>query len=121
MDFRYHTSGADVDTRAIEMEVAGQCSVFPYMEGTYFQAGFGHLVGYHAGYYGYLWSLVYASDMFSRFKEHGDILDPALGAEYRNKILAPGGTMDAMDLVRDFLGREPKADAFLEHLGLQGE
>jgi hypothetical protein len=38
---------------------------------------------------------------------------------YRKKILARGGTMDAMDMVKDYLGREPKMDAYLEHLGLK--
>jgi len=83
-----------------------------------FQASFGHLVGYQAGYYSYQWSLVYAQDMFQRFKELG-LLNPEAGMYYRKKILARGGTMDAMDMVKDYLGREPKMDAYLEHLGLK--
>ena len=84
---------------------------------TYFQSAFGHLVGYQAGYYGYQWSLVYACDMFQRFQEQG-MLDPEAGRYYRQHILARGGTVDGMDLVRGYLGREPKMDAYLEHLGL---
>ena len=85
---------------------------------TYFQSGFGHLTGYQAGYYGYQWSLVYASDMFQRFKELG-MLDPEAGRYYRKHILAAGGSRDGMDLVRDYLGREPQWDAYLRHLGLE--
>ncbi len=85
---------------------------------TFFQAGFGHLVGYQAGYYGYQWSLVYACDMFERFKELG-MLDPSAGMYYRQKILSRGGTEDGLDLVIDYLGRDPDMTAYRKHLGLQ--
>ena len=62
----------------------------------WFQAAFGHLTGYQAGYYGYQWSLVYACDMFQRFEELG-MLDPKAGSFYRRQILARGGTMDAAE------------------------
>jgi thimet oligopeptidase len=87
---------------------------------TYFQAAFGHLTGYQAGYYGYQWALVFACDMFQRFKELG-MLDPEAGAHYRRKILARGGTFDGLDLVEDYLRRAPRMDAYLEHLGLEAE
>ena len=55
--------------------------------GGHFAAGFGHLMGgYDVGYYGYLWSLVYATDMFSAFKAT-DPLDPVTGARYREAVL----------------------------------
>jgi thimet oligopeptidase len=85
---------------------------------TYFQSAFGHLTGYQAGYYGYQWALVFACDMFERFKELG-MLDPEAGAYYRRMILSRGGTKDGMDLVTEYLGREPRMDAYLEHLGLE--
>ena len=78
---------------------------------------FGHLTGYQAGYYGYQWSLVYACDMFERFRELG-MLDPEAGMYYRERILARGGTADGLDLVTRYLGREPRMDAYLKHLGL---
>jgi thimet oligopeptidase len=87
---------------------------------TYFQAAFGHLTGYQAGYYGYQWALVFACDMFQRFKEQG-MLDPEAGAYYRRMILARGGTIDGLELVTEYLGREPEMDAYLEHLGLGAE
>jgi len=64
-----------------------------------------------------MWSLVYAQDMFQRFKELG-MLSPEAGAYYRATILSRGGTMDGLDLVRGYLGREPNMDAFLDSLGL---
>jgi thimet oligopeptidase len=87
------------------------------MEGTHFQAGFGHLFGYDAAYYGYLWSKVYGDDMFTAFKDAG-ILNPEVGMRYRKEIYERGGALDGMDLVRNFLGREPNNKAFLEDLGL---
>jgi thimet oligopeptidase len=82
-----------------------------------FPAGFGHLMGYDAGYYGYMWSKVYAADMFTRFEREG-VLNAAVGKEYRDKILAPGSTKEEIDMVRDFLGREPNNQAFLKELGI---
>ena len=55
--------------------------------------------------------------MFTRFEEKG-LLSPDAGLYYRKKILARGGSMDEMDMLRDYLGREPKTDAFYRHLGL---
>ena len=112
----------DVDTTQLGMDLwdpAGEnVELYDPVPETFFQAAFGHLTGYHAGYYGYQWSLVYASDMFQRFKELG-MLSPDAGMYYREKILSRGGSMDGIDLVRDYLGREPNMDAYLEHLGLE--
>jgi thimet oligopeptidase len=91
---------------------------FAAPEGTYFQAGFGHLFGYDAGYYGYLWSRVFADDMWTRF-EAGGALNGELGRAYRQHVLEPGGGEDGAVLVRRFLGREPNMDAFLKELGLE--
>ena len=91
---------------------------YPYIEGTHFQAAFGHLVGYGSSYYGYMWSLVYAQDMFSVFTEQG-ILDKETGLRYRDIILARGSSEKAIDLVKEFLGRAPNNEAFLKELGLE--
>jgi len=90
---------------------------FPYTPGTHFQSGFGHLFGYDAGYYGYLWSHVFGDDMYTRF-EATSPLDAKIGAEYRQRVLERGGAVDGDELVRSFLGREPNSDAFLRGLGL---
>ena len=111
----------DIDSTQLAMDLwdpAGEnVELYDPVPETYFQSAFGHLTGYQAGYYGYQWSLVYACDMFQRFKELG-MLSPDAGMYYRRKILSRGGTTDGMDLVRDYLGREPTMDAYLKHLGL---
>jgi len=75
--------------------------------------------GYDAGYYGYLWSLVYGDDLWSRFAAEG-IINPATGAAYRRELLEPGATRDAEEMVERFLGRRSTNDAFLERTGLSG-
>jgi hypothetical protein len=41
-----------------------------------------------------LFSQVFANDMFTRFKAEG-LLSPSVGLDYRNIILARGGSADA--------------------------
>jgi thimet oligopeptidase len=81
-------------------------------------ATFGHIMGgYQACYYGYLWSEVFAADIFKQFKEKG-IFNGQLGRTYRNKVLAYGGSRPEMESLVDFLGREPNNEAFMETIGL---
>lgn len=89
-----------------------------FVEDTYFEAGFGHLNGYGAKYYGYMWSLVYAEDMFSVFEKKG-LLNEETGLNFRNNLLAKGGSTEALELVKNFIGREPNNTAFLKHLGVK--
>ena len=117
LDFTYHSPGFGGDTTAA-VEALHSITGFPYPEGTHFQSGFGHLFGYDAGYYGYLWSHVFGDDMYTRFEEHGP-LDEATGAHYRKTVLERGGSVDGDELVRSFLGREPNNTAFLRGLGLE--
>jgi len=113
LDLAYHGPGRDKDTDALAEELH-PITGFPFVEGTHFQGGFGHLFGYDAGYYGYLWSQVYGDDMYTRFE-----VDPEAGADYRRVILESGGMRDGGDLLREFLGREPRNDAFLREIGLE--
>jgi thimet oligopeptidase len=77
----------------------------PPMPDTHMQTSFGHLDGYSAYYYTYMWSLVISKDMFSKF-DKSNLLDPTIATRYRDIVLAPGGTRPAKDMVHDFLGRD---------------
>ncbi len=100
----YDRDPRQVDTTAMVKDLIGRCLPTPYVEGTHFQASFGHLDGYSAVYYTYMWSLVIAKDMFSQF-DSGNLLAPPVAAKYRTAVLAPGGSKPAAALVSDFLGR----------------
>jgi len=84
---------------------------FRYVEGTYFHASFGHLDGYSALYYTYMWSLVIAKDLFGAFKKRG-LFDEETLRRYRQEVLEPGGSKKARDLVSAFLGRDFSFEAF---------
>ncbi len=121
-DMRYHTdTDGDVDTTTVGNDTYTEVTLYTAAPNTFFEAGFGHLLGYQAGYYSYLWSLVYAHDIAERIRQQG-MLAPEAGAEFREKILARGGTRDEMEMLTDYLGRPPQMDAFVKHLGLdEGE
>src|SRR5450432_2718889 len=89
----------------------------PFLDGTHMIASFGHLNSYGANYYGYLWSLVFAQDIFSVFEKNG-VMDPITGARYRKEILEVAGSQQEMELLRHFLGRESNSDAFMHSIGL---
>jgi thimet oligopeptidase len=92
-------------------------SQIPFLDGTHMIASFGHLSGYAANYYGYLWSRVFAQDIFSVFEKNG-VMDQKTGERYRREILEVAASEEEMDMLRHFLGREPNSDAFMKSLGL---
>jgi len=40
-----------------------------------------------------------------------------LGLKYRKIVLAPGGSKDSSDVIKEFLGREPNEEAFMRMKG----
>lgn len=114
---KYDPYGNKTTTDVIK-ELQNSITLYPFLDGTHMQTAFGHLYGYGASYYGYLWSLVYAQDMFSVFEKNG-VMDEETGLRYRNIILAQGANKKEIDLVKEFLGREPNQEAFLRSLGLE--
>ncbi|HLU47870.1 MAG TPA: M3 family metallopeptidase, partial [Planctomycetota bacterium] len=100
----------------LQRELQNRYSRFRWVEGTHFHTSFGHLDGYSALYYTYMWSLVIEKDVFSSFREAG-LMDVDTARRYREAILAVGGSKPAEDLVRDFLGRQYGFDAFEVWLG----
>jgi thimet oligopeptidase len=78
-------------------------------------ASFGHLMGYGAKYYTYMWSLIFALDLFEEIKKQG-LLSGAVGAKLIDSLLGRGGSVDPHKMLYDFLGREPSQVAFLKYV-----
>jgi thimet oligopeptidase len=107
----YDRDPKQVDTNEMMKGLVKAYQPFPFVEGTHFQCAFGHLDGYSAVYYTYMWSLVIAKDMFSMFDKN-DLLSPTVAKKYRDAVLAPGGSAPAAKLVENFLGRPFNFNAY---------
>jgi thimet oligopeptidase len=107
----YERPPAQVATDSIVDAVTRAYQPIPPMPGTHMQASFTHLNGYSAYYYTYMWSLVIAKDLFSRF-DRSDMLAAEPARRYRRLILEPGGSAPAERLVENFLGRPFSFDAW---------
>ena len=79
---------------------------------------FSHIMGgYSAGYYSYIWAEVLDADSVQWFKENGG-LKRENGDHFRNTLLSKGGSVDAMELFRNFRGADPSIEPLLERRGL---
>jgi metallopeptidase MepB len=76
--------------------------------------------GYDAGYYGYLLSEVYSTDMFDAFFGE-DPMNPGEGRRYRHMVLGKGGSQDEMTMLENYLGRKPSSQAFCKKLRLKAK
>ncbi len=112
----YNPESTETTTEILK-KLQNQYLQFPYLEGTHFQAAFGHLIGYAASYYGYMWAKVYAEDCAAVFEQKG-MFDSESGKNFRKSILSKGGTVDEYSQVVEFLGRKPNSEAFLKSLGV---
>ncbi len=117
IDLTYH-GPQSVNANEVFCEVAKDVMLIPLSQGSMPHAGFGHLMGgYDAGYYGYLWSEVFAQDMYDRFEKEG-LWNSQTGREYVEWILEPGGEKEPDVLLSGFLGRDPSELPFLKSLGI---
>jgi thimet oligopeptidase len=117
-DMTIHSSGPNINVDSTWFDLQKKMTPFPAIPGTHPEAGFGHIMGgYDAGYYGYLWSRVYAQDIFTRFQREG-LLNPNVGMAYRKDILEPGASVEPDVLVQNFLGRPMNPDAFYKDIGI---
>ena len=117
-DMTLHTADVTPDATELYKKLYHELTSLTPLSDTHFPACFGHLMGgYDAGYYGYLWSDVFAQDMFTVFEKDG-LLSSKVGAKYRKIILEQGDVYPADKLIADFLGRKPNNHAFFKRLGI---
>ena len=73
--------------------------------------------GYSAGYYGYIWSEVLDADTVEWFKEN-DGLTRKNGDHFRRTLMSRGGSVDSMQMFRNFRGRDAEIEPLLRRRGL---
>jgi oligopeptidase A len=121
-DMRMHQNHELVMQEGVQQlldEVREEVSVVIPPDWNRFQHGFTHVFagGYAAGYYSYKWAEVLSADAFSRFEEEG-LFNKQVGKDFLHTVLEMGGSRKAMEIYKDFRGREPNIDALLRHNGL---
>jgi thimet oligopeptidase len=115
LDFAYHATPWPIDTNALFQKVMKERQRFGYLPNTHFQASFGHLMGYDAGYYSYQWALVIAQDVLTRFEREG-FLNGKVASDWRSMVLEQGAGEDENKLVERFLGRPHNLEAYSRFL-----
>lgn len=117
-DQKIHLNGS-LDPRMVYDETMKEILGIEPNSDTFFPGTFSHpMVGYDAAYYSYMWSEVFSSDMYETVFGVVGPLDADAGMKYRKIILERGGSVDAVDMLRTILGRDPNQEAFLKHKGL---
>ena len=120
LDMSYHTLEApvNIDIQSFEKEYFKKIGLIPQIVSRYRSTYFTHIAGeYDAGYYSYTWAAVLDNDAFESFSEKG-LFDQATADSYRRNILEKNGTMDAMQMYVNFMGREPVIEPLLRNRGL---
>jgi thimet oligopeptidase len=111
----YDNDPASIEFDQLFADMATKYTRFEPIEDSHGWAAFGHLNGYSAIYYTYQWSLAIGTDMFTRFKEDG-LRNVEVANEYKDKVLAAGGSRPAEELVTDFLGRPISFQTYADRL-----
>ena len=107
---------ADFETEALRQIGLLNPQIPPRYSTSYFNHIWGG--GYAAGYYSYLWTEVLAVNIADVFAKRG-ALDPAVGQDFRDKVLSRGNTLPLQQLFTSFTGMEqPDASALLKARGL---
>lgn len=124
LDMDFHVlkevhEGADV--MKFEETVLGERGLLKQIPSRYRTTYFNHTMGggYTAGYYSYIWAEVLDADAYQAYKETGDIFNQEVAAKFREYVLTPGGIDDAMDMYKNFRGKEPNTEPLLKNRGLK--
>lgn len=122
LDMAYHTirTTTPLDVEKFEKETLNHLGLIPEITVRYRSTYFSHIFdgGYSAGYYAYTWAEVLDADAFEAFKETGDIFNPEKAKAFQ-RLLAKGGSEEAMKLYSDFRGKEPSIAPLLKRRGLK--
>ncbi len=123
LDLAWHSLDADATVADVEEFEAKAIEAYGLNYGPvptrYRSTYFSHIFagGYSAGYYGYIWSEVLDADTVDWFKENGG-LTRANGDHFRNTLLSRGGSINSMQMFRNFRGRDATIEPLLKRRGL---
>ncbi len=122
LHYGYRT-GSQETPKDVRDRLAKTTTVMPPLPEDAFLCAFGHIFagGYAAGYYSYKWAEVLSADAFAAFEEAGLDNPNAVaetGKQFRDTVLALGGSIHPMEVFRSFRGREPQTEPLLRHSGL---
>ena len=86
-----------------------------------FQNGFSHIFsgGYSAGYYSYKWAEVLSADAYYAIVDEG-IFGSQLAQNYKEIVLAKGGSQSMQELFAEMMGRECETKHLLRLNGING-
>ena len=124
LDMDYHIlkeQSANMDVEAFEADAMNKRGLISQIPPRYRTTYFSHTMtgGYTAGYYSYIWAEVLDADAFDAYKETGDIFNQEVATKFRQCVLTPGGIDDAMDMYKNFRGKEPSIEPLLKNRGLK--
>ena len=123
LDMDYHVLKeipGDMDIVKFETTVLKERGLPNQIPPRYRTTYFNHIMnsGYTAGYYSYIWAEVLDSDAFEAYRETGDLFNQEVASRFRRYILTPGGIDDAMNMYKNFRGKEPGIEPLLWNRGL---
>ncbi|TBU63774.1 mitochondrial intermediate peptidase [Dichomitus squalens] len=105
LDQLYHSPAVLTDTfdsTATLAQLYGSRGLIPHVSGTSWQTQFGHLFGYGATYYSYLFDRAIASRVWRQLFSQ-DPLNRGTGEMYKQEVLKFGGAKDAWEMVGNLL------------------
>jgi len=120
VDFTFHDKYDSIKTKDL-VGVSRNLNEFrqmPFVDSSRWIYGSLLLQLWPAGFYGFLWSNVFAKDIFSEFQKNG-VMSPKTGIRYRKEILEKGASVPETEMLQRFLGRKPNSNAFLKSVGLK--
>jgi peptidyl-dipeptidase Dcp len=125
LDLAWHSLNTEEAAKVIDVEAFEAQAIKDYgldfspVPTRYRSTYFSHIFagGYSSGYYGYIWSEVLDADTVDWFKENGG-LQRANGDHFKNTLLGRGGSIDSMQMFRNFRGRDSKIEPLLKRRGL---
>lgn len=119
-DLRLHASKAPdyQGVLALLDKVRQQVAIMPATEYNRFANSFSHIFagGYACGYYSYKWAELLSADAFDKFEQDG-IFNTETGKQFKQEILAKGGSRPAKENFEAFRQRPANIEALLRHSG----